>query len=1177
MDTNVLQINLGRCKQATQLLFSGDSSVSEFLIVQEPYLIHNNFIPTPLKITVFGDFSSRCRAAILHNKKQYTGHFISDLSTPDCSIVLFSEIANRTNQIIIVSAYVPPRTSSNQLIDLIEETTHRFPETSILLGGDFNAHNPSWGGEYLDHYGATLQDALIALDFNICNNSSSAPTFTSASGHSSWIDVTFYRKKNKLNIRDWEVQDQVTVSDHFYLSFNLDSSISTILQEVRYNFKKADWKIFCNELRSSCADIPSQLELAATTDEVDNVVEIITSNIIQALNKAVPILHLKFQNSSYWWNKDLSTQRRKVRALFRLSRKSFDPTVKDIRWQHYKTELRIFKKMIKEAKDTSWKRFCSSVDPRNPFGLLYKIISKHSKHSTPHVLPASTNTSIRLDYIRETISLHIPGASDKSPEPLVHDESLLTNISTDPFTMDEVTTVLQNMKPNKAHGPDNIPSPCLHWIGLAIKTVLHSLFNICLKFGYFPKKWKEAKLILIPKSHENSSFRPISLLPVIGKVFDKLITNRLTFFLHSKSLLSSNQFGFTRQKSTSGALQLITDTVRYFKCNKFFSAIISLDVKKAFDSAQWNKILQQLIQFGIPRNLFLLIRSFLDNRKITFEQKTLFTTQGCPQGSCIGPVLWNVISNPLLQNIKQPHTVIVGFADDYSIIVGAESVEDLQERASSVLASCINWADEIHISFNILKTQALFFTPSAKLRQTPPPSVSFQGEDIPWKNSIKILGLNIDNRLNFTTHIKILVARIRKFNSWILRAVGSTWGLSPEILRRIYISVIKPIASYAADVWGFRASIKTVASLLDSAMRPFLLRLCKAFRTTPTSSLWILSRISPISMDILHQYNYRRAIREQSLSEKQVLWASGTPPWRASPIRPSPMNESPMQADLTIFTDGSKTDVGVGAAFIVWKDPDCSLPPEYSASYSLSKKCTVFQAEVFALLKCSEWLLNYPSAVNTINIFTDSTAALSAIANFSNFTELVFTCRENFININTKCHVNLIWIKGHSGISGNEAADHLAKEACRISPTSFQHIPRCYFKRLYIGQLLQMWQKSWDECSTGRTTYEYLPVIPEHFTPFPRYATYFITGHGPFQSYLNRFNLKTDPNCQCGFPETPDHILFCCKLPNREQARGFLMQAVVTSGCKWPCEKKTFLDPLIFKAFSKFCQTVIKL
>jgi ribonuclease HI len=111
----------------------------------------------------------------------------------------------------------------------------------------------------------------------------------------------------------------------------------------------------------------------------------------------------------------------------------------------------------------------------------------------------------------------------------------------------------------------------------------------------------------------------------------------------------------------------------------------------------------------------------------------------------------------------------------------------------------------------------------------------------------------------------------------------------------------------------------------------------------------------------------------------------------------------PSVTDITVFTDGSCTEEGVGASVVAWKGTDLSLPPDYSASYSLHKDCTVFQAEVYALLKCSEWILSssFP-ATTAISIFSDSTAALNAITGSSNFSEIVFACRENFVQINSK-------------------------------------------------------------------------------------------------------------------------------------------------------------------------------
>jgi ribonuclease HI len=328
-------------------------------------------------------------------------------------------------------------------------------------------------------------------------------------------------------------------------------------------------------------------------------------------------------------------------------------------------------------------------------------------------------------------------------------------------------------------------------------------------------------------------------------------------------------------------------------------------------------------------------------------------------------------------------------------------------------------------------------------------------------------------------------------------------------------------------------------------------------------------------LDILYNYKLCEIIRFHHAIEKQTPWSSLSPPWETVPGFEIYNLQFPQNSNATIFTDGSKTDAGVGAAFAVWTTSPFESDPEHHTCYSLHKQCTVFQAEVLALLKCSQWILNSPTSINTITVLSDSMSALTAITTLSNFSNLVSKCRENFIRIHKSRNLRLGWIRGHSGIQGNEIVDQYAKEACTILPYSFTDIPKCSIRRKLQQNLHCQWQKMWDEGSTGRYTHQFLPKVSRQFTTPSRYVTYLITGHAPINSYFSRFNITSNENCvTCGTPDTSDHILYTCLLPSRDMARSKLIQAVLCEGMQWPCAKDNLFSPLLIQEFVKFCRNV---
>jgi hypothetical protein len=141
-------------------------------------------------------------------------------------------------------------------------------------------------------------------------------------------------------------------------------------------------------------------------------------------------------------------------------------------------------------------------------------------------------------------------------------------------------------------------------------------------------------------------YRPISLLNVGGNVLKKLLINRIMHFLYSNELLNQNQFGFTPQKSTTDAAMAIKVFIDEALTKGHIVALVSLDVKGAFDAAWWPSILKTLKDFQCPRNLYNLTRNYFNYRSAFFSTNSMSiekaVNKGCPQGSCSGPGYWNI-------------------------------------------------------------------------------------------------------------------------------------------------------------------------------------------------------------------------------------------------------------------------------------------------------------------------------------------------------------------------------------------------------------------------------------------------------------------------------------------------------------------------------------------------------
>ncbi|KAF8774607.1 putative 115 kDa protein in type-1 like protein [Argiope bruennichi] len=259
--------------------------------------------------------------------------------------------------------------------------------------------------------------------------------------------------------------------------------------------------------------------------------------------------------------------------------------------------------------------------------------------------------------------------------------------SLDPlFTTAEIDGVINSLKLNKSPGPDCIQNETLKRIHLMFPCFFSKLFNACLQLSTFPRSWKRANIFLIPKNNDFrgphlDNLRCISLLPTIGKCLEKLIVNRISWFLHSKKLLNETQFGFTPQKCCEDALLYLKDVVDKGKKKNMLTILIFLDIKGAFDHAWWPVILVLLKNFAIPSNIFHLVRDFLNDRSafLTLGRVSVSRSlqRGCPQGSVSGPLLWNLIMNSLLARLsKITGCETIAFADDLLICFQGKCLDE---------------------------------------------------------------------------------------------------------------------------------------------------------------------------------------------------------------------------------------------------------------------------------------------------------------------------------------------------------------------------------------------------------------------------------------------------------------------------------------------------------------------
>lgn len=243
------------------------------------------------------------------------------------------------------------------------------------------------------------------------------------------------------------------------------------------------------------------------------------------------------------------------------------------------------------------------------------------------------------------------------------------------------------------------------------------------------------------------------------------------------------------------------------------------------------------------------------------------------------------------------------------------------------------------------------------------------------------------------------------------------------------------------------------------------------------------------------------------------------------------------QANVLIYTDGSKTESHVGAGVIAEKDAS----EIFTGVKRLSPECSVFQAELCGILMAVDWIKLQPKYSTSYAIHVDSQAALFAVANKHTTHPIALEIRRAIINITKTTSLTLHWVKGHAGLRGNERADYLAKTAARYkTKIEYSALPLTRGKQLLKDYYINLWNDIYTKSEVATHTKPFIPNIYHRLSIslWPNHIlTQFLTNHGSFRSYLFKMNKITSPTCNCQEAEiqTARHLLTQCSKFTRER------------------------------------------
>lgn len=380
------------------------------------------------------------------------------------------------------------------------------------------------------------------------------------------------------------------------------------------------------------------------------------------------------------------------------------------------------------------------------------------------------------------------------------------------------------------------------WDGINIKIVkdniqifkdpLTDVFNVSFSTGTFPEDFKLAIVKPLHKKgdkHSMNNYRPVSLLPVFSKILEKVMHKRLIDFLNNNKVINKCQFGFTRNMSTTLAFNNFLQHILEHLNSKMLSLGIFCDFSKAFDCVNHDILLKKLEHYGIRGLALKWFESYLSNRrqvveiqhmnsdgiKLQFRSDEANIWCGVPQGSILGPTLFLIYINDLIDNVPKANFTL--FADDTSIIVFDNDLNELQKKADFVISCLYEWIYSNNLYLNIDKTNIILFRTNYISRKEC--SLITSVGIISQVESTKFLGIFIDDLLNWKTHINYITPKLSNA-VYAIYVISNSLGIN--VGKMVYFSYFHSIMSYGIEFWGQSTLKDNIFILQKKAIRSLM-------------------------------------------------------------------------------------------------------------------------------------------------------------------------------------------------------------------------------------------------------------------------------------------------------------------------------------------------------------------
>ena len=373
-----------------------------------------------------------------------------------------------------------------------------------------------------------------------------------------------------------------------------------------------------------------------------------------------------------------------------------------------------------------------------------------------------------------------------------------------PTTPGEVEELCKALDASKGMGWDAVSPRVIKAVAREISGPLSRLFNCCMREGHYPASFKVARVVPVFKSEDPtqfSNYRPVSVLPILSQVFERVLKSRLVQFFAEKEVIIPGQYGFRSGHSTAMAILDMVEKIRAAWTEKNSALGIFVDLKKAFDTVDHDILLQKLGHYGVRGQTLKILESYLKDRSqyVCYgghESERGSVVCGDPQGSVLGPLFFLIYVNDMVAVSKDLELVL--FADDTNIFSKSEDPCELTRKVNRGMSELDRWFKCNRLTLNLKKTEYVYFEGPGN-KKPAGEGLVIGGEVIKRVQGTRFLGVWVDEKLRWTEHIGNIVAKIGKLIGVIGRVRTALGGRS---VQNLYNALILPHLQYCLIVWG---------------------------------------------------------------------------------------------------------------------------------------------------------------------------------------------------------------------------------------------------------------------------------------------------------------------------------------------------------------------------------------